>query len=231
MLVSFEGQDGAGKTAILTAVSEVLQEQSVRSVVIEEFSDSQYGRPLIEAVARDKFLRPQADEAATHLTRALEEVIDLYYLDERVIGPALRSGQVVLKDRHYDTVLYTLVPMLVDSGTVADQEMALGWLRNTLAPLRHPPDLTIYVDAPLDVRVRRIEQRRRALVEANARQVSAADIRVFARREAVARQLIAEDRQRFYVLDNGSRPVEEGAHEVVEVIRDRAKRATSSGES
>lgn len=231
MLVSFEGQDGAGKTAILAAVREALARQGIASVVIEEFSDSQYGQPLIEAVARDKFLRPLPDDAATYLTRALEEVVDLYYLDERVIGPALAAGQVVLKDRHYDTALYTLVPTLVDSGTVSDDETALIWLRQTLALLGRLPDLAVYVDAPLDVRVRRIEQRSRALVEANAKQVSAADLRVFARREAVARQVIAEERQRFYVLDNGTRSIEEGAHEVTAVIQDRLSRAAGNGGS
>jgi|SRR5579875_284660 len=231
MLVSFEGQDGAGKTAVLMAVHEALARQGIASVVIEEFSDSQYGQPLIEAVARDKFLRPLPDGTATYLTRALEEVIDLYYLDERVIGPALAAGQVMLKDRHYDTALYTLVPTLVGSGTVADDETALVWLRQTLALLGHLPDLAVYVDAPLDVRVRRIEQRSRALIEANVKQVSAADLRVFARREAVARQVIAEGRQLFYVLDNGTRSIEEGAHEVTTVIQDRLSRTAGNGGS
>jgi hypothetical protein len=45
----------------------------------------------------------------------------------------------------------------LDSGVVSDEETALGWRSNILALLRRPPDLTVYVDAPLDVRVRRIE--------------------------------------------------------------------------
>jgi thymidylate kinase len=154
MLVAFEGQDGAGKTAVLKAVHKRLTEQGIASVVIEEFSDSPYGKPLVEAVARDKFLRPLPDEAATHFTRALEEVTELYYLDERVIAPAIEQRRVVLKDRHFDTVLYTLVPTLCDAGAIPDQDEALTWLRGLMSHLKYRPDITVYVDAPLEVRLR-----------------------------------------------------------------------------
>src|SRR5579875_3143650 len=112
MLVAFEGQDGAGKTALLEAVHAELQTRGIASVVVEEFSDSPHGQRLVSAVARDKFLRPASGTADTYFTRALEEVADLYYLDERVIGPALTRGQVVLKDRHRDTILCMQVPAL-----------------------------------------------------------------------------------------------------------------------
>ena len=102
-----------------------------------EFSRSQYGRALIDAVAHDKFLRPLPGEPATHFTRAFEEVADLYYLDERVIGPALARDELVLKDRHYHTVLYTLTPTLVDADVFADENGALVWLRSLLTGITH----------------------------------------------------------------------------------------------
>jgi thymidylate kinase len=231
MFVAFEGQDGAGKTTVLAAVHAELERRYISTVVVEEFSESPYGQALIEAVARDKFLRPSQTEAATNLTRALEEVIDLYYLDERIIGPALTRGQVVLKDRYCDTVLYTLGPALVDAGVVSDEDAAFDWLRSVLAQLRHRPDVTVYVDAPLDVRVRRIRNRSRSLIEAQANELSAADLRVLARREDVARRLIREERHRFLVLDNGRWSIEEGAKEIVAVVEDRLARAASEGAS
>jgi thymidylate kinase len=229
MLIAFEGQDGAGKTALLEAVHIELEQRGIESVVVEEFSDSPYGQRLIDAVARDKFLRPVADEPATHLTRALEEVTDLYYLDERVIGPAVRRGCVVLKDRHYATVLYTLVPTLVEARAVPDEDTALAWLRALLTQLRHSPDVTVYVDAPLDIRLRRIEQCTRHLVEARANQLSAADVRVFAQRDAVARRIIREEHSRFFVIDNGNRPLMEGVQEIVEMVCTR-RASTTAGE-
>jgi thymidylate kinase len=125
MLIAFEGQDGAGKTALLTAVHDELTARGVPAVVVEEFSKSPHGQRLVDAVARDKFLRPDQGEPTTVLARALEIVADLYYLDEQIIGPALKRGDVVLKDRHMDTVFSTLVPTLVRAGALHDESRAL----------------------------------------------------------------------------------------------------------
>jgi thymidylate kinase len=218
MLVAFEGQDGAGKTALLEAAHAGLQRRGIASVALEEFSDSPYGQQLVRAVARDKFLRPAANETATPITRVLEEVADLYYFDERIIGPALARGQVVLKDRHRDTIVYTLVPTLVDSGAIVGEERALNWLAALCGELRHPPDLTVYAWAPLGIRLDRIAKRRRDLAEDRAHEVSDQDRAVFAARERIVARLINEEPTRFLPVDNGKRPVEKGAKEVIEAI-------------
>lgn len=204
MLLSFEGQDGAGKTALLMAVHDALTADGIASVVVEEFSGSPYGQRLVEAVARDKFLRPIQGEAATFRTRALEVVADLYYQDEREIGPALEHGSIVLKDRHLDTILYTLTPTLVAAGAVRDESRALTWLSVLCSELRYRPNLTVYVDTPLTVRLERIRQRQRHLREARANEVSGEDLAVFSARDRITRQLISEEPARFLVLDNSS---------------------------
>jgi thymidylate kinase len=217
MLVTFEGQDGAGKTTLLEAAHTGLRRRGIVSVTLKEFSDSPYGQQLVRAVARDKFLRPAADEAATPITRALEEVADLYYFDERIIGPALARGQVVFKDRHRDTIFYTLVPTLMASGA-AGEERALNWLAALCGELRHPPDLTVYVWAPLGMRLDRIAKRRRDLAEDRAHEVSDQDRAVFAARERIIARLINEEPTRFLTVDNAKRPVEKGTQEVIEAI-------------
>lgn len=221
MLVSFEGQDGAGKTALLVAVHEGLQRLGMPSVVVEEFSCSPYGQRLIEAVARDKFLRPVPGETATFRTRALEVVADLYYQDEREIAPRLEQGGIVLKDRHLDTILYTLTPTLVTAGAVRDESRALTWLSVLCSELRYRPNLTVYVDAPLPVRLERIRQRQRHLREDRANEVSREDLSVFEGRDRIIRQLIHEEPARFLMLDNSSRPLTEGARDIIEAIRTR----------
>lgn len=218
MLVAFEGQDGAGKTTLLTAVHEELARRGIASTVVEEFSDSPYGQRLVDALTRDKFLLPVAGDQATVLTRAIEIVTDLYYLDETVIGPALARGHIVLKDRHRDTNLYTLIPTLVGSGAIASTERALTWLSILMSELRHPPDLTIYVNTPLSVRLERIKQRQRHLAEHRANDVSEEDLAVFAARERVIKLLIDHEPSRFMVVNNGDRPIEKGVREVVEMV-------------
>lgn len=220
MLIAFEGQDGAGKSALLATVHAQLRSLDVDVLTVEEFSNSPYGQRLIDAVARDKFLRPVDGEPATLLTRALDEVADLYYLDECVIGPALARGQVVLKDRWLDTILYTLVPTLVDGGTMASDAHAAAWLRDLIAHVRHRPELTVYVEAPLSVRLERIARRDRHLREHRAKEVNDEDLAVFARRDRVIQQLVAEDGDRL-VVSNGDRSIDEGAQEVIEVVRKR----------
>lgn len=218
MLISFEGQDGAGKTTLLEAVRDELRRRDVSVAAIEEFSDSPYGQRLVAAVAQDKFLRPVAGEPTTALTRALDLVADLYYLDERVIGPALLRSDVVLKDRHMDTIFYTLVPPLVAAGAVHDESRALTWLGVMLSEIRHQPTVTVYVDAPLDVRLERITYRSRHLTEDRAREFSAEDLAVFAARERVIRQLLTAQPGRFITVDNGNRPLQEGVSEVLAVV-------------
>lgn len=193
MLITFEGQDGAGKSALLAAVYKGLRSSGVEALAVEEFSDSPYGQRLTEAVARDKFLRPVDGEPATLLTRVLDEVADLYYLDECVIGPALARGLVVLKDRHADTILYALAPLLTSQGKVSTNGEALAWLRSLMSQLRHPPDLTVYVDTPLETRLERIARRDRHLEEHRANEVSDADLAAFAARDVVIRKLLSED--------------------------------------
>lgn len=228
MLVSFEGQDGAGKTALLTTVHGELQRQGLSSAVVEEFSQSPYGQRLTEAVARDKFLRPVGDEEATLRTRALEIVADLYYQDEREIGPALQQGHVVLKDRHLDTIFYTLTPSLIDGSAERDENRGLTWLNVLCSELRHRPALTVYVDAPLALRVQRIHARQRHLQEERPHEVSPEDIEVFAARERIVRQLMRKEPSRFLVLDN-SRPLIEGATAVIKAIRTQLASSSRKG--
>ncbi|MGH3567886.1 MAG: dTMP kinase [Pseudonocardia sp.] len=221
MLIAFEGQDGAGKTSLLRAACTELTRQGVRAVVVDEFSDSPYGQRLLEAVAHDKFLRPVQNEPETMLTRVLDIVADLYYLDERVIAPALETGHVVLKDRHLDTIFYTLVPTLVEAGTSRTESRALTWLSIMLSKLLHKPTFTVFVDAPLDVRLERIQQRTRHLREDRANSVSDEDLAIFAARERIIRQLIAAEPARFLTVHNGNTPLHAGVRQVLALVASR----------
>lgn len=218
MLIAFEGQDGAGKTSLLEAVHAELTRRQVAAIAVAEFSASEYGQRLLDAVARDKFLRPTSGASATFLTRALEEITDLYYLDERVIAPAIGEGKIVLKDRHYDTILYGLAPLLTESGAVSDTHTALSWLRQVMSHIRHMPAIAVYVDAPVETRLMRITHRPRTLVEDRAHAIDEDDLRVFALREQIARQLIREEGRRFLVVDNTTRPLANLALEVCNTL-------------
>jgi thymidylate kinase len=165
----------------------------------------------------DKFLRPTGTEA-TPVTRALDVVADLYYLDEHAIGPALSSGLVVLKDRHIDTIFSTLIPTLAKHATFHSEARALIWLNALMSELQHRPDLTVYVDAPQETRLKRIRGRTRPVVEDRAHEVNREDIAVFAERDRLMRTAIEAEPTRFLVMDNDSRPVEQAAEDVLSWI-------------
>jgi thymidylate kinase len=76
----------------------------------------------------------------------------------------------------------------------------------------------VYVDAPLQVRLERIGGRVRDLAEDRANHVSGDDLRVLQARDDVARQLIADEPDRFLVVDNSSRPVNALAAELADLI-------------
>lgn len=217
MLIAFEGQEGAGKSSLLDAVRRELERQRVPVVAVSEFSGSPYGVRLLKALDHDRFLRPVGDEA-TSLTRALDIVADLYYLDRQVIAPALADGAVVLKDRHADTVLTTQAAALTANQSVRSESRALTWLSVVLSELRHRPALTVYVDAPLQVRLERIRSRTRHRAVTERPAASQDDLAVFAERDRLMRQLIDDDPCRFLVVDNGSRPLQESARAVVSQI-------------
>lgn len=229
MLIAFEGQDGAGKTALLRAAHAELSRQGVPAVVVSEFSDSPYGQRLLEAVVRDKFLRPTPDEPATVLTRALEIVADLYYLDERVIAPAIEAGYIVLKDRHIDTVFFTQVPVLAQADMKWSPTHVQAWLSVLMSELRYFPAVTVYVDAPLEVRLARIKRRQRHLAEHRVNQVTDEDLEVFVTRERIMRQLISSAPSRFLTVDN-SRPLAEGVSQILELVHTRRSAAAEKGE-
>jgi thymidylate kinase len=224
MLVTFEGQDGAGKSTLLRGVFTQLKMQGVAATTVDEFSDSPYGQRLLDALARDKFLRPLPDEPATVRARALDIVADLYYLDERVIRPALAAGLVVLKDRHVDTIFCTQVPAITQAGASDGEAQALMWLGMVLSQLQHKPAVTVCVEAPLKVRRARIQHRDRHLTEARAHEISDDDIAVFAARQRIMRQLVAAEPTRFAVIENGHRPLHEGVNEVLALVLARRAR-------
>jgi hypothetical protein len=90
-----------------------------------------------------------------------------------------------------------------------------------LSELRHQPTVTVYVDAPLEVRLQRLAARTHHLHEHRAREVSTDDLDVFAARERVMRQLIEAQPNRFITVDNSDRPLHDGVGDIVALVQAR----------
>lgn len=143
--VTFEGPEGSGKTTQLRLLSEWVRAQGHPPVVTREPGGTHIGED-IRGILHD----------CEHVEMSAHAEILLYsasraQLVAQVIRPALAAGHVVLCDRYFDS-------------TYAYQGYGRGL---SLAALRSitefavqglKPDLTLYLDVPVDMGLRRREQ-------------------------------------------------------------------------
>ena len=217
MLVTFEGQVCAGKSAVAEAVSRQLRARGVGCSAVVGFP-SEAGSFASDSLWWDGLIDQRLVDPVELIVRSMDLVRGLYALDERVIGPALDQHSVVLAERHMDTAVFMLAPALGRLRAIGRPERAAVLLGLLLSELKHQPDLTVYVDASLPTRVERIETFRRGLLD--SRTVSAAAIDTFDSYSRVAAQLIGDSPERFLRVDN-DQPVDEVARPIVDAVVER----------
>lgn len=144
-LITLEGGEGAGKTTLMRALQEKLQEK---------------GRAVI--VTREPGGTPLGDEVRRWLLDSKEPIDDraelLLFLAARadhvcrVIEPALRRGDIVLCDRFtHSTLAYQGHGRGLDLKKV--EEMCAFAAHNL------QPDLVLYLEVPVSVGMQRAEKR------------------------------------------------------------------------
>ncbi len=144
--ISLEGTEGVGKTTCLEFVLEFLKAADIPALATREPG----GTPLGEHV-RDWILDGNHGELSAETETLLMFAARALHVDE-VIRPALQSGTWVVCDRFSDaTVAYQ------GGGRRAD----LGWIAS-LREVVHAdvePDLTLLLDAPVNIGLTRIQAR------------------------------------------------------------------------
>ena len=128
MLVTLEGIDGAGKTTVLSALSDAYPE----AVVTREPSESWYG----EAVERS-IVAPDSDSLAELFLFLADHADHL----GRVVQPALADGSLVIADRYVDSRIAYQGATLRDEG-----KRPMEYIRGIHEPFTRMPDLTLYLD-------------------------------------------------------------------------------------
>jgi thymidylate kinase len=143
--LSVDGIDGAGKTTIALLLS-----ARMGATLSEEFSRSIIGDALRTSVsvAPNYILRSKVGQSLVFLG-------DFFEVYETQIRPIVARGSVVVSDRGWlSKYAYQFVTLVDDLGA----EEA-GRLLNSMLGLLPRPDLTIYLDASLDVIQQRITHR------------------------------------------------------------------------
>lgn len=228
MLVTFEGQDGAGKTTLSRLVSAKLQERGFTAIYVPEFSTGPIGLRLAGLLLEDKFLRP-TPRGGGILARTLEIAADLYYLDETLIAPLHKNGAIVLKDRHCDSILACQGPALEhDLGWSRAQ--AEVWLRAVLGALAVVPDFTFFVTCDPHARLRRIRTRVVDPISEESDGTSLDDMAVFAQRDQWYEFLVNAQPGRFLVVANDGAPASDVAEVLVDWVVNRVTKRGSGAQ-
>lgn len=151
--ISFEGPEGAGKTSVLQALIEELRPMLGDELVTTREPG---GNPIAEAIRA--ILQPEEDNGMDKRTEAL-----LYAAARRqhlveTIQPALAAGKVVISDRYIDS-------SLAYQGGGRDLGVDRIWTLNQFATEGLLPDLTIYLDVPADIGLKRVMQHRQGKID------------------------------------------------------------------
>jgi len=186
--VTLEGPEGAGKTVIARRLVPALAEHGASVLLTREPGGTHLGERLREVLlANDGSpISPRADALLFNAARA--------QLVGEVIGPALDAGQVVICARFADSTLayqgYGAGVSLDDLRALAD--IATGGL---------VPDLTVLLDVPPEVGLRRKAEADRTRFEATF------DLHFHRRVRAGFLELAAAEPERFVVVDS-TRPID-----------------------
>lgn len=151
--ISFEGPEGAGKTSVLQALIGELGPMLGDDLVTTREPG---GNPIAEAIRA--ILQPEEDNGMDKRTEAL-----LYAAARRqhlveTIQPALAAGKVVISDRYIDS-------SLAYQGGGRDLDVDRIWTLNQFATEGLLPDLTIYLDVPADIGLKRVMQHRQGKID------------------------------------------------------------------
>lgn len=153
IFISFEGPEGAGKTSILEALISELKTKLGDDLVTTREPG---GNPISEAIRA--ILQPEEDNGMDKRTEAL-----LYTAARRQhlvenIKPALDQNKIVISDRYVDS-------SLAYQGGGRGLGIDNIWEINQFAIDGLLPDMTIYLDVPVEIGLARVNENRQGKID------------------------------------------------------------------
>ncbi len=141
MFISFEGIDGCGKSTQLKLVADYLTNLGKKVMAIREPGGNRFSESIRELLLdKSHNLSPVTELLLFESARS--------HLVETVIRPAIKDGYIVLSDRFFDsTTAYQ------GFGRELDMDDVIHC--NSIATRGLKPDVTFYLDVPLEVAAQR----------------------------------------------------------------------------
>jgi dTMP kinase len=181
VFITIEGTEGVGKSTGIAFIREFLEQAGYSVVVTREPGGTQMGERI-----REWILSSSAGSLSATTETLLMYAARAHHI-ERVIQPALAAGKWVICDRFVDaTVAYQ------GAGRNADSQLLDNLANAVVQDLT--PDLTLLLDAPLDIGFGRIRYREKDHFEQEGREF-------FERVRAEYHAIAAREPNRIEVID------------------------------
>jgi dTMP kinase len=147
VFIVFEGIDGSGKSTHIRLLFRDLQRRGFDVLGTAEPTRTGIGRFIRESIQDPSSQMAPEVEALLFAADRLNHV-------KRVIEPALAAGRVILSDRYVHSSL----------AYQGERGLDLEWIRliNRFAPRA---DLSIYLDIPPEIGVKRMQRRKKTVFE------------------------------------------------------------------
>ena len=153
MLIVIDGIDGAGKTTLAETLAQFLVSQDPL-LEKEPTENSEWGRRLKESAELGRLSRADSLNIFTKIGCTTYE-LEYFHKDRlhhlsTVVTPALQSGRIVIMDRYVDSTL------AYQSSSPEEAES----LYQTFLPEIVVPDITLILDCPAELGLKRIADSR-----------------------------------------------------------------------
>ena len=204
MFITFEGIEGSGKTTQIELLIPVLQAKGYDCVFTREPGATEIGKK-IRAILLDA-----SHTAMLPLTELLLYEADRAQHVHEVIKPALAANKVVVSDRFFD-------------ATTVYQGYARGFDLKLIEQIHHlvlgnlKPDLTMVLDLPVDLGLKRAWQRINSRSDLSEDRFEKEDIAFHERVRQGYLALARAEPERFRVID-ASRDAEAVHRDIVDVV-------------
>ncbi|MYH60607.1 MAG: dTMP kinase [Caldilineaceae bacterium SB0675_bin_29] len=201
MFITFEGSDGSGKTTQIHLLADHLKAAGRTVLTTREPGGTRIGdgiRQLLLDLAHTE-MHARAETLLFNAARA--------QIVAEVIRPALAACQIVLCDRFdLSTFAYQGYGHLQD---IAQLERLIAYATGGLRP-----DLTLYLDLPPEDGIRR----NRGRADGDWNRLDAQELSFYQRVESGYRRLIAQQPQRWTVID-ANRPRDEVHQDIIRAVQ------------
>ena len=142
VFICIEGLDGSGKTTHTHKLIRNLQKEGFDAIYTTEPSRGELGTFIRSSVLEGKTRAPRVVEAVLFAVDRVEHL-------EKDVKPALKQGRIVVSDR----CIYSSLAYQGAAG------LDINWIEE-INRFALPADLTLYIDVPPEVVVKRIRRKK-----------------------------------------------------------------------